>query len=264
MPQLVSKPLAFFKINPQVRKSFDEADLRRLGESLKVKQLQPVLCQPDGTLIAGERRYRAAKLVGLATLEVKIADEQMTEPELRRWQLVENMLREDLKPSEQVDGLEELARLNPEMNNKDRAGLLNIDPSMVTRLRSVGKVIPAVRDALAAGTIGISDAYAISKLPEPQMAGMLELRLSGASRDTIEHAGRKSRNGAATAVKLSKARLALASGVLIVVSGPELSLDELIESLVQAAKEAKQARDQGLDIKTMQAVFRDKAKQVQR
>src|SRR5437660_10582253 len=58
-PQVVIKPLAWFKINPQVRTSFDEQDLRRLGESLKTKQLQPVLAQPDGTLIAGDRRYRA-------------------------------------------------------------------------------------------------------------------------------------------------------------------------------------------------------------
>ena len=235
MPQLVSKPLAFFKINPQVRKSFDEADLRRLGESLKVKQLQPVLCQPDGTLIAGERRYRAAKLVGLATLEVKIADEQMTEPELRRWQLVENMLREDLKPIEQVDGLEELARLNPEMNNKDLAGLLNIDPSMVTRLRSVGKVIPAVRDALAAGTIGISDAYAISKLPEPQMAPMLAFKLGGASRDSIEQAGRKSRTGTAAAIRVSRIRCEVPGRrATVVVSGEAITLGDMIEAMTDA------------------------------
>ena len=75
MPQLIVKPLSWFKINPQVRKFFDEADLRRLGESLKVRQLKPGLNQPAGTLIAGERRYRAASLVGLATLAVKIADE---------------------------------------------------------------------------------------------------------------------------------------------------------------------------------------------
>ena len=50
MPQLVSKPLPWFKTNPEVRKSLDEAELLRLGESLKAKQLQPVFCQPDGTM----------------------------------------------------------------------------------------------------------------------------------------------------------------------------------------------------------------------
>ena len=54
MPQLANKPLSWFKANPQVRKAFDDAELRALGESLKVRQLQPVLARPDGTLIAGE------------------------------------------------------------------------------------------------------------------------------------------------------------------------------------------------------------------
>ena len=63
MAQLTTKPLSWFKTNPQVLKTFDEAELRLLGESLRNKQLQPVLLKPDGTIIAGKRRYRAAKLV---------------------------------------------------------------------------------------------------------------------------------------------------------------------------------------------------------
>jgi hypothetical protein len=58
------KPLTWFKVNSQVRKVFSEQEFRQLGESLKARQLQPVLALQDGTLIAGERRYRAAQLVG--------------------------------------------------------------------------------------------------------------------------------------------------------------------------------------------------------
>jgi ParB/RepB/Spo0J family partition protein len=260
MPQLVSKPLSWFKTNPQVRKSFDEADLRRLGESLKVRQLQPVLCQPDGTLIAGECRFRAAKLVGLATLEVKIADETLTEAEVRRWQLVENMQRSDLKAIEQVDGLEELARLNPGMGNKELSGLLNIDPSMVTRLRSVARCIPAVREALSAGTIGISDAYALSKCSTPEeQATLLSLKLSGASRDSIEQAGRKSRTGTVEAVRVQKVRCVLPNGVNVVVSGEGVSLDESIEALGLAIKEMRRAKELGYTAKTFAAAMKDKA-----
>ena len=52
MPKLESKPLNWFKTAPQARRHFDEAELRLLGESLKVRQLQPVLARSDGTLIA--------------------------------------------------------------------------------------------------------------------------------------------------------------------------------------------------------------------
>lgn len=259
MPQLVSKPLPWFKTNPQVRKSFDEAELSRLGESLKVRQLQPVLCQPDGTLIAGERRYRAAKLVGLATLEVKIADETLSEPEVRRWQLVENMQRSDLKAIEQVDGLEELARLNPGMSNKELAELLHIDPSMVTRLRSVARCIPTVRNALSAGTIGISDAYALSKCStQEEQAALLSLKLAGASRNSIEQAGRKTRKGTVTAVKMSRVKIAMPKGATVVVSGDELCMAEVVELLAETLKEARKAADQ-YDVKTWVSMMKDKA-----
>ena len=46
----------------------------------------------------------------------------------------------------------------------------------------------------------------------------------------------------------------------MIVSGDEISLDEMIESLAEAGKEAKKARDQGLDARTFSAVMRDRAK----
>jgi ParB/RepB/Spo0J family partition protein len=258
---VTTKPLSFFKPDPkQPRKTFDENDLRRLGESLRAKQIQPVLTQPDGTIIAGERRYRAACLVGLEILEVKIADLQMTEPEVRRWQLVENMLRDGLKAIEQVDGLEELARLNPALSNKELSELLGIDASMVTRLRSVARCIPAVREALGAGSIGVSDAYAISKLPDSEQAGLLALKLSGASRDQLEAEGRKSRNGGKEVVRVQKVKCALPNGVNVVVSGEGVSLEESIEALGEAIKEMKRARELGYTAKTFAAAMKDKSK----
>ena len=61
MSIVCKKPLAWFKRKPQIRKRFDEAEDRRLGESLKVRQLEPLICLPDGTVICGERRYRGGR-----------------------------------------------------------------------------------------------------------------------------------------------------------------------------------------------------------
>jgi ParB family chromosome partitioning protein len=260
MPQLLVKPLAFFKINPQVRKTFDEADLRRLGESLKVKQLQPVLCQPDGTLIAGERRFRAAKLVGLASLEVKIADETLSDSQIRVWQLTENMQRADLTGHEKWLGCAELMCMNPGWQMKDCAEALHLDPSMVPRLLSPSKCIPAWQEALAAGKVGISDCYAASKLPEAEQAGLLALKLNGASRDSIEQAGRKRRNGTTPAVKVAKVKCLLPSGFTVIVSGEGVSLDDAAEALADAIKEMKRARDLGYTAKTFTAAMADKAR----
>ncbi len=108
----------------QPRKSFDDDALDRLAESISESGVvQPLVVQPlsDGRyeLIAGERRWRAAKRAGLETVPAMLR----TEDETKRLQmgLVENMAREDLNPIEEaracaelVDGLdlskEEVAR----------------------------------------------------------------------------------------------------------------------------------------------------------
>jgi ParB/RepB/Spo0J family partition protein len=259
MATLTKKPLDWFRVEAQARKHFVEAELRLLGESLKVKQLQPVLAKPDGTLIAGERRYRAARLVGLPALDVIVTEEPLTDTQVKVIQLTENVHRADLTGFEKWRACVELQQINPQWMAKDLADHLNLDPSMVTRLLSPSKCIRPVQEALAAGKLGISDCYAISKLPEDGQAELLALKLSGASRDAIEQAGKKKRTAAPT-VRLSRVKCVLPSGVQIVVSGDGISLDEVIESLAEAGKEAKKAREQGLDAKTFQAVLRDKAK----
>ena len=260
MATLAQKPITWFRTDPnQPRKHFDEADLRLLGESMRKKQLQPVLALPDGTLIAGERRYRAAKLVGLPTLEVKIADEQLTPAQIKVWQLVENMQRADLTGYEKWLGCAELLDMNTNWQLKDLAEHLHLDPSMVTRLLSPSKCIPAVQDALKLGKIGISDCYVISKLSDDEQAGLLALKLSGASRDQIEAAGKKARNGGRETVRVQRVKCVLPSGVSVVVSGEGVSLDESIEALGEAIKEMKRARELGYTAKTFAAAMKDKS-----
>ncbi len=261
MATLTKKPLDWFITQLQVRKEFLEAELRQLGASLKVKQLQPVLARPDGVLIAGERRLRAAKLVGLPTLDVIITDEPLTETQIKVIQLTENVQRADLTGFEKWQACEELLRINPQWMAKDLAEHLHLDPSMVTRLLSPSRCIKGWQDALREGKAGVSDLYAASKLPEAGQVELLALKLSGASRDAIEQAGKKKRTAAPT-VRLSRVKVALTSGVQIVVSGEGISLDEVIESLAEAGKEARKAREQSLDVRTWQRVMADKSKAV--
>ena len=89
---------------------------------------------------------------------------------------------------------------------------------------------------------------------------MLRLKLSGTSRDGLAEHVRKQKRDAAPQVRVKRIACPRPSGVGIVVTGEELSLDDLIEALVEAQKEAKKAREQGLDAKTFSAVMKDKAK----
>jgi ParB/RepB/Spo0J family partition protein len=260
MPKLETKPLSWFKVAPQARRHFDETELRQLGESLKVKQLQPVLAKPSGELIAGERRLRAATLVGLPDLMVVITDDAMTESQLRIFQLTENVHRADLKDSEKWRACEELLRLNPGWGNKDLASHLKLGESTVTKYLSPSRCIPEVQKALESGQIGITAAYEISRAPAEQQAELLRLKLSGTSRDGLAEHVRKQKRDSTPQVRVKRIACALPSGASVVVSGEELSLDDLIEALGEAQKEAKKAREQGLDAKTFSAVMRDKAK----
>ena len=95
------------KVEPnreQPRKNFDEDTLQELADSIKqFGLLQPILVQDRKDyyeIIAGERRWRAAKLAGLK--EVPVIIRNYTEQEIMEISLIENIQREDLNPIEEA------------------------------------------------------------------------------------------------------------------------------------------------------------------
>ena len=101
------------KVEPnreQPRKKFDEDALLELSESIKqFGVLQPLLVQerPDYyEIIAGERRWRAAKLAGIK--EVPVIIKNLTEQEIMEISLIENIQREDLNPIEEAQAYKRL------------------------------------------------------------------------------------------------------------------------------------------------------------
>ena len=217
MATLTNKPLNWFKVAPQVRKQFEEADLRQLGESMKAQgQLQPVLARSDGTLIAGERRYRAATLVGLPELQVIITEQDLSETQIKIVQLTENLHRADLKDCEKWRACEELLRLNPGWAKKDLAAHLKLGESTVTNYLAPSRCIPEVQQALSAGHIGITAVYEISRAPADQQAELLRLKLSGASRDGLAERVRKQKRDGTPQVRVKRICCPLASWVIFV------------------------------------------------
>ena len=98
--------------NPsQPRKTFDREKLEALSDSIKAHGIvQPILVKKASggmyTIIAGERRWRAAKLAGLKEIPCIIKD--YDEKELMEIALVENLQREDLNPIEEAEGYKRL------------------------------------------------------------------------------------------------------------------------------------------------------------
>jgi len=101
------------KVEPnreQPRKKFDEDSLLELSESIKqFGVLQPLLVQERADyyeIIAGERRWRAAKLAGVK--EVPVIIKNLTEQEIMEISLIENIQREDLNPIEEAQAYKRL------------------------------------------------------------------------------------------------------------------------------------------------------------
>lgn len=120
----------------QPRKTFDEAALSELADSIAQHGvIQPLLVRPvsDGyQLVAGERRWRAARLAGLN--EVPVVVKELSDSETMEIALIENLQREDLNPIEEAEGLQLLI---------DTYGLTQDECA-----KRVGKSRPAITNAL--------------------------------------------------------------------------------------------------------------------
>ena len=106
----------------QPRRYFDVEKLQQLTESVKVHGiLEPLLVRDLGNekyeLIAGERRYRAAKGAGLA--QVPVVVRYFTDSEAWQVALVENLQREDLNPLEETEGMLSLLSLRLEISTEE-------------------------------------------------------------------------------------------------------------------------------------------------
>lgn len=159
----------------QPRYKFDEDALNELAESIKVQGIvQPIVVKSDGDekyeIIAGERRWRAAKLVGLETVPVVIrkADNQAT----LAMALIENIQREDLNPIETALGLKRLMQ-EFELTQQAVADAVGRSRTAVTNLLRLLKLPEKVQEWLHNGDLSMGHARAIITLPEE-----LQLELS--------------------------------------------------------------------------------------
>lgn len=166
---LVPQMIAVDQIRPsreQVRSRFDAEPLGELAESIRMHGvLQPLLVRrlADGyELIAGERRWRAARLAGLQSIPAVVRDDAGNDAQLVLG-LIENLQRTDLDPIEEARGLrrliEEFGLTHEEV--AERLGKHRV--SVTQSLRLLGGC-PAVQSAVASGVITAGHARALIAL----------------------------------------------------------------------------------------------------
>ena len=155
----------------QPRKDFSRESIARLAESLRTQgQLQPIHVrwsdkQAKWIIVSGERRWRAAKLAGLATIDCIFQERDLQQAQTLEQQLVENLMREDLLPIEQAQAYQRLMQLK-QWNGKQVAEALHIPASAVSRSLALLDLPPEVQQRVSSGELAARSAYELSKLPD--------------------------------------------------------------------------------------------------
>ncbi len=138
----------------QPRKHFDEEALRELSASLqKHGQLQPIVVIQKGDgymIIAGERRFRAAKLADFDTIKAVVADYK--NENLRELALIENIQREDLSALELAQSYKELID-EYQITQEELSSIIHKSRSQITNTLRLLQLTPYTQDLLSKGRI---------------------------------------------------------------------------------------------------------------
>ena len=150
----------------QPRTRMDEGSLYELAESIKTQGvMQPVLVRPVGPgryeIIAGERRFRAARLAGLA--EVPVLVREVPDQAAAVMALIENMQREDLNPLEEAQGLQRLVQ-EFSLTHEQAAQAVGRSRSAASNLLRLLQLSPSVQKMLLAGDLEMGHARALLSL----------------------------------------------------------------------------------------------------
>lgn len=158
------------KANPdQARKAFKEEDLKSLAQSIEDHGiLQPLLVRKvkdHYQIIAGERRFRAAKLAGLKEVPVLVKD--LSEEDAATVSLIENIQREDLNPIEEALAFQEMMKTY-QLTQEDLAKALSKSRSSIANTLRLLKLEEEVQDYLREGKLSFSHGRLLLKIKDPK------------------------------------------------------------------------------------------------
>lgn len=190
---LVLDPALIAPSRTNPRKTFDEATLRDLAASMQADgQVQPALVRPlppdrmEDTfrdrepgqplpayeLVVGERRWRAAKLAGLP---LRAELRPLTDLQVIRIQIIENLQREEVHPLEEAEGYDYLLRHSSQgVTTRQLAAELGKSEAYVFHRMKLLDLCPEVRVAFRAGALDTSTALELARIPT---AGLQEMAL---------------------------------------------------------------------------------------
>ncbi|HEX3682786.1 MAG TPA: ParB/RepB/Spo0J family partition protein [Bryobacteraceae bacterium] len=152
----------------QPRESFDGDKMQELSQSIRANGLiQPITVYRSGpdryTIIAGERRWRAASLAGLKEIPALVRN--VEKAQLLQLALIENIQREDLNPIEIAIGFQRLAT-EYELSHEEIARRTGKERSTVTNFIRLLKLSPRLRNEVVRGTLTLGHARALLNIAD--------------------------------------------------------------------------------------------------
>lgn len=160
-----SQTLRISEIEPnrsQPRKNFDDETISALADSIKQHGiLQPLLVRPYGNgyqIVAGERRWRAARMLGMSEVPVQI--KELTDSEAMQIALIENLQRENLNPIEEAQGYYELTE-NFGMTQEEISKTVGRSRSAIANAMRLLSLPEEVRTMLEDGELSVGHAKAL-------------------------------------------------------------------------------------------------------
>ena len=165
--------LALEEITPnreQPRKEFDEEKIAELADSIRQHGvLQPLLVRPMVTggyqIVAGERRFRAARMAGLH--EVPVVVRELEDAQVTELALIENLQREDLTPMEEAMGYQSLMEQYRLTQEQVAETVGKSRPAIANALRLL-QLPEEIRELLELGKITAGHARALLSFPDEE------------------------------------------------------------------------------------------------
>lgn len=201
----------------QPRKFFNEDALKELAESLKTHgMIEPIVVKErDGyyEIIAGERRWRAAKLAKLKEVPVIIKD--YTDREIMEIALIENIQREDLNPIEEAMAYESLIK-EYDLLQEELAERLSKGRSTITNSMRLLKLSEEVRNLVITGELSSGHARTLIPVEDSDLQAMLARKII-AEKLSVRDAERLVKNALKPAAEKAKVDTQLESAYLSMV-----------------------------------------------
>ena len=183
----------------QARRVFDEEGIKVLAETIRQHGIRNPLTvifnkeEDNYEIVSGERRFRAAQIIGLEKVPCIILKDSVATQEIA---LIENIQRKDLHPIELLEGIQGYIERNPDVSKEALCAKIGITRQYLYKLLKLSRLTPEVREIALEKKVGGINLYNLADIPqEGQLNSVLKLnqdvRSNGGAGAALERAMNK-------------------------------------------------------------------------